>query len=195
MTGWTYRFDDDVMFSHHRPCSMSYIPEWWGIFIVLFHFFFFSRNHGTSAHWCPLLVIYLCFIIHFIFLACIELLLHYNHLMALWTLSGITQSICRSAPCLRQITMPESHHWIFYRPDALPAAQPTSSSTEGKVSCSLSSSLLNKYLTFCRCCCCCCRNLCSTCWKAATFSMCLFLFFTSWTTRDLTSVGWRHIYK
>ena len=33
--------------------------------------------------------------------------------------------ICKSAPCSRQITMPAPHHSIFYRPDALPAAQPT----------------------------------------------------------------------
>ena len=41
--------------------------------------------------------------------------------------------------------------------------------------------------------CCCCRNSCFMFWKAATFLMCLFQFFTSWTTRDLTSVRWRHI--
>ena len=33
--------------------------------------------------------------------------------------------ICKSAPRSRQITMPEPHHSVFYRPDALPAAQPT----------------------------------------------------------------------
>ena len=33
--------------------------------------------------------------------------------------------ICKSAPRSRQITMPASHHSVFYRPDALPAAQPT----------------------------------------------------------------------
>jgi len=27
----------------------------------------------------------------------------------------------------RQITMPVPHHSVFYRPDALPAAQPTAS--------------------------------------------------------------------
>ena len=31
----------------------------------------------------------------------------------------------QSAPCSRQITMPAPHHSVFYRPDALPAAQPT----------------------------------------------------------------------
>jgi len=30
-----------------------------------------------------------------------------------------------SAPHSRQITMPAPHHSVFYRPDALPAAQPT----------------------------------------------------------------------
>jgi len=41
--------------------------------------------------------------------------------------SGISWAICKSAPCSRQITMPASHHSVFYRPDALPAAQPTAS--------------------------------------------------------------------
>ena len=36
--------------------------------------------------------------------------------------SGISLAICKSAPCSRQ-----PHHSVFYRPDALPAAQPTAS--------------------------------------------------------------------
>ena len=32
-----------------------------------------------------------------------------------------------TSPRCRQITMPASHHSVFYRPDALPAAQPTAS--------------------------------------------------------------------
>jgi len=39
--------------------------------------------------------------------------------------SGISWAICKYAPCSRQITMPAPHHSVFYRPDALPAAQPT----------------------------------------------------------------------
>ena len=39
--------------------------------------------------------------------------------------SGISWAICKSAPRSRQITMPKPHHSVFYRPDALPAAQPT----------------------------------------------------------------------
>ena len=39
--------------------------------------------------------------------------------------SGISWAICKSAPCSRQITMPAPHHSVFYRPDALHAAQPT----------------------------------------------------------------------
>jgi len=39
----------------------------------------------------------------------------------------ISWAICKSAPCTRQITTPVPHHSVFYRPDALPAAQPTSS--------------------------------------------------------------------
>ena len=41
--------------------------------------------------------------------------------------SGISWAICKSASCSRQITMPVPHHSVFYRPDALPAAQPTAS--------------------------------------------------------------------
>jgi len=41
--------------------------------------------------------------------------------------SGISWAICKSAPCSRQITMPAHHDSSFYRPDALPAAQPTAS--------------------------------------------------------------------
>ena len=45
------------------------------------------------------------------------------------TVSGsrIRWAICKSAPHSRQITMPAPHCSIFYRPDALPAAQPTAS--------------------------------------------------------------------
>jgi len=35
--------------------------------------------------------------------------------------------MCKSAPRSRQITTPAPHHSVFYRPDALPAAQPTAS--------------------------------------------------------------------
>jgi len=41
--------------------------------------------------------------------------------------SGISWAICKSAPRSRQITMPATHRSVFYRPDALPAAQPTAS--------------------------------------------------------------------
>ena len=41
--------------------------------------------------------------------------------------SGISWAICKSAPRCRQITTPALHHSVFYRPDALPAAQPTAS--------------------------------------------------------------------
>ena len=39
--------------------------------------------------------------------------------------SGISWAICKSASRSRQITTPVPHHSVFYRPDALPAAQPT----------------------------------------------------------------------
>ena len=38
---------------------------------------------------------------------------------------GISWAICKSAPCSRQIATPAPHQSVFYRPDALPAAQPT----------------------------------------------------------------------
>ena len=41
--------------------------------------------------------------------------------------SGISWAICKSAPRSRQITTAATHHSVFYRPDALPAAQPTAS--------------------------------------------------------------------
>ena len=41
--------------------------------------------------------------------------------------NGISWAICKSAPRSRQITMPAPHHSVFYRLDALPAAQPTAS--------------------------------------------------------------------
>jgi len=41
--------------------------------------------------------------------------------------SGISWDICKSAPHSRQITTPAPHCSVFYRPDALPAAQPTAS--------------------------------------------------------------------
>jgi len=42
--------------------------------------------------------------------------------------SGISWATCKSASRSRQITMPVPHHSkVFYRPDALPAAQPTAS--------------------------------------------------------------------
>jgi len=40
---------------------------------------------------------------------------------------GISWAICKSATRSRQITMPAPHRPVFYRPDALPADQPTAS--------------------------------------------------------------------
>jgi len=39
--------------------------------------------------------------------------------------SGISWAICKCAHRSRQITTPAPHHSVFYRPDALLAAQPT----------------------------------------------------------------------
>ena len=41
--------------------------------------------------------------------------------------SGIRWAICKSAASSSQITTPVPHHSVFYRPDALPVAQPTAS--------------------------------------------------------------------
>jgi len=41
--------------------------------------------------------------------------------------SGISWAVCKSAPRSRQITTPTPYHSVFYRPDAVPAAQPTAS--------------------------------------------------------------------
>ena len=41
--------------------------------------------------------------------------------------SGISLAICKSASCSKQITMPGPHQSVFYRPDAIPAAQRTAS--------------------------------------------------------------------
>ena len=41
--------------------------------------------------------------------------------------SGVSWAVCKSAPRSRQITTPAPHHSVFYRPDALPATQPTAS--------------------------------------------------------------------
>ena len=41
--------------------------------------------------------------------------------------SGISWAICMSAPRSRQITTPAPQHSVFYRPDALPAVQRTTS--------------------------------------------------------------------
>jgi len=48
--------------------------------------------------------------------------------------SGISWAICKYAPCSRQITMPATHHSVFYRPDALPATQPTVSNSNNNSS-------------------------------------------------------------
>ena len=46
--------------------------------------------------------------------------------------TGISRAICKSASSSRQKTSPAPHHSVPYRPDALPAAQPTRQSTEGQ---------------------------------------------------------------
>jgi len=41
--------------------------------------------------------------------------------------SGISWAVCKSELRSRQITTPAPHYSVYYRPDALPAAQPTAS--------------------------------------------------------------------
>ena len=41
--------------------------------------------------------------------------------------SGIVRDICKSAPRSRQVTTPAPRRSVFYRPDAVPAAEPTAS--------------------------------------------------------------------
>jgi len=41
--------------------------------------------------------------------------------------SGISWTICKSAPLSRQISTPVPHHSVFHRPDSPPASQPTAS--------------------------------------------------------------------
>ena len=45
--------------------------------------------------------------------------------------SGISWARCKSTPSSRPTTTPVSRHSLFYRPDALPAAQPQRQSIEG----------------------------------------------------------------
>ena len=46
------------------------------------------------------------------------------------SVNDISWAICKSAPRSRQITTPAPHHSVFYRPDALPAADQLRQSTE-----------------------------------------------------------------
>ena len=41
--------------------------------------------------------------------------------------TGISWAVCKSASHSRQTTIPAPQHSVFYRPDALPATQPTAS--------------------------------------------------------------------
>jgi len=56
--------------------------------------------------------------------------------------SGIRWAVCKSAPRSRQITTPAPHRSVFYRPHALPAAQPTVST--GMINVDLYSAIITK---------------------------------------------------
>ena len=62
--------------------------------------------------------------------------------------SGICWAVCKSAPHSRQITTPAPHHSVFYRPDALPDAQPTASKHWIKYTEAISSNSTRKLLWF-----------------------------------------------
>ena len=51
--------------------------------------------------------------------------------------NGISWAICKSAPRCRQITTPAPNHSVFYRPDALPATQPTVTKHRLQIKCKL----------------------------------------------------------
>ena len=60
--------------------------------------------------------------------------------------SGISRAVCKSAPRTTQITTPAPHHSVFYRPDALPAAQ-TTVSKHWRPLCKLTYSVSNTFFT------------------------------------------------
>ena len=62
--------------------------------------------------------------------------------------SGISWAICKSAPCFRQTTTPAPHHLLFYRPDALSAAQPRASKHRRQVLLTIQSTA---FLSHCLC--------------------------------------------
>jgi len=60
--------------------------------------------------------------------------------------SGISWAICKSAPRSRQITTPAPHHSVFYRPDALPAANQQCQSTKStNININNKSQMINKW--------------------------------------------------
>ena len=76
--------------------------------------------------------------------------------------SGISWDICKFAPRSRQITVPAPHRSVFYRLDALPATQPTVSSTDYW--------LLS--FDYCTCYKCCPRK--RSCWTGVCFLSCAY---------------------
>ena len=74
--------------------------------------------------------------------------------------NGISWATCKSAPRSRQITTLAPHHLVYYRPDALPATQPTASKHRRKlIIINLSKDIIN----YCRDLTLCCKILCKLC--------------------------------
>ena len=71
--------------------------------------------------------------------------------------SAISWAICKSEHRSRQITMPAPHHSVFYRPDALPAAQPIVSKhwrnkmTDKRISNKMPQKIASSFITWRHC--------------------------------------------
>jgi len=96
--------------------------------------------------------------------------------------SGISWVICKSPPRCRQITTPAPHYSVFYRPDALPATQPTASKHWRQVGFSKAHDKVpyksTVYLLFCNFCVACCVNRYSAVFNSYMFGLARVSIFT-----------------
>jgi len=106
-------------------------PEVWTIFILVTRWRYASNFTLQDTHTCP-------------FYSPLDFVQDYPGELVpepMWILlkqetvngSGISWAICKSAPRPRQITTPAPHHSVFYRPDTLPATQPTASKLQDNI--------------------------------------------------------------
>ena len=77
-----------------------------------------AHVHARVSHRCVRVCVCACV------RACVRACVCVHAQVSHHSVSGISWAICKSAPRSRQIPMPAPHHSVFYRPDALPAAQP-----------------------------------------------------------------------